>query len=61
MVALHCRASIEESRAALERMALQGAANVQVEDDGGIVYDFSDLLPSADSRPAGGGRPVQLP
>jgi hypothetical protein len=61
MVALHCRASIEESRAALERMALQGAANVQVEDDGGIVYDFSDLLPSADSRPTGGGRPVQLP
>jgi hypothetical protein len=61
MVALHCRASIEESRAALERMALQGAANVQVEDDGGIVYDFSDLLPSADNRPAGGGRPVQLP
>ncbi|HEX8338252.1 MAG TPA: hypothetical protein VF621_16155 [Pyrinomonadaceae bacterium] len=61
MVALNCRVSIEESRAALERMALQGAANVQVEDDGGIVYDFSDLLPSGDGRPAGGQSPVQLP
>jgi hypothetical protein len=61
MVALHCRVSIEEGRAALERMALQGAANVQVEDDGGIVYDFSDLLPSCEAKPLGGGRPVQLP
>jgi hypothetical protein len=61
MVALHCRASIEESRAALERMALQGAANVQVEDDGGIVYDFSDLLPSRELKPSAGERPVQLP
>ncbi|HEX8293357.1 MAG TPA: hypothetical protein VF570_16475 [Pyrinomonadaceae bacterium] len=61
MVALNCRVSIEESREALERMALQGAANVEVEDDGGIVYDFSDLLPSGDSHPAGGRRPVQLP
>lgn len=61
MVALHCRASIEESRDALERMALQGAANVQVEDDGGIVYDFSDLLPSSDASPRAGERPVQLP
>ncbi|MFL6337335.1 MAG: hypothetical protein ACJ754_28885 [Pyrinomonadaceae bacterium] len=61
MVALHCRASIEESRAALERMALQGAANVQVENDGGIVYDFSDLLPAPDTGPRTGGRPVQLP
>lgn len=61
MVALHCRASIEESRAALERMALQGAANVQVENDGGIVYDFSDLLPARDTSPRAGERPVQLP
>lgn len=61
MVALHCRVSIEDGRAALERMALQGAANVQVEDDGGIVYDFSDLLPSRDPAPRGGQRPVQLP
>jgi hypothetical protein len=61
MVALNCRVSIEESREALERLALQGAANVLVEDDGGIVYDFSDLLPSGDSRPAGGQSPVQLP
>jgi hypothetical protein len=61
MVALHCRASIEESRAALERMALQGAASVQVEDDGGIVYDFSDLLPARDALPRAGERPVQLP
>ena len=62
MVALHCRVSIEESRAALERMALQGAANVEVENDGGIVYDFSDLLPSGGSGPARAGeRPVQLP
>ena len=62
MVALHCRVSIEESRAALERMALQGAANVEVEDDGGIVYDFSDLLPACDTGgPRGGQRPVQLP
>lgn len=61
MVALHCRASIEESRAALERMALQGAATVQVENDGGIIYDFSDLLPAPDTGPRPGGRPVQLP
>jgi hypothetical protein len=61
MVALNCRVSIEESRAALERMALQGAANVEVEDDGGIVYDFSDLLPNSDRRPPGGERHVQLP
>jgi hypothetical protein len=62
MVALYCRVSIEESRAALERMALQGAANVEVENDGGIVYDFSDLLPSGGDAPARGGeRPVQLP
>jgi hypothetical protein len=62
MVALHCRVSIEESRAALERLALQGAANVEVENDGGIIYDFSDLLPSGGSGPAKAGeRPVQLP
>ncbi len=61
MVALHCRVSIEESRAALERMALQGAASVKVEDDGGIVYDFSDLLPSRELKPRAGERPVQLP
>ena len=61
MVALHCRVSIEESRAALERMVMQGAAMPDVEDDGGIVYDFSDLLPSGDSRPPGGGQPAPLP
>ncbi len=61
MVALHCRVSLEESREALERMALQGAANVQVEDDGGIVYDFSDLLPACEPQPPAGERPVQLP
>lgn len=61
MVALHCRVSIEESRASLERLALQGAANVQVEDDGGIVYDFSDLLPACEPGPQAGKPPVQLP
>ena len=61
MVALHCRVSIEESRTALERLALQGAANVQVENDGGIVYDFSDLLPACEPQPRAGERPVQLP
>ena len=61
MVALHCRASIEESRAALERMALQGAASVQVENDGGIIYDFSDLLPACEPKPRAGERPLQLP
>ena len=61
MVALNCRVSIEESRAALEKMALQGAASVQVEDDGGIVYDFSDIFPSCESEPRKGERPVQLP
>jgi hypothetical protein len=61
MVALHCRVGIEESRAALEKMALQGAASVQVEDDGGIVYDFSDIFPSCESEPRKGERPVQLP
>jgi hypothetical protein len=61
MVALNCRMSIEESRAALERMVLQGAAIPQVEDDGGIVYDFSDLLPSGKDDPPGGNRTVSLP
>lgn len=61
MVALHCRLSIEESRAALERMALQGAANPLVEDDGGIIYDFSDLFPSREPSPRAGERPAQLP
>jgi len=61
MVALNCRMSIEESRAALERMVLQGAATPQVEDDGGIVYDFSDLLPSGKDDPPGGNRTVSLP
>jgi hypothetical protein len=61
MVALHCRVSIGESREALERMVLQGAATPQVEDDGGIVYDFSDLLPSGKSSPPKGERPLQLP
>ena len=61
MVALHCRVSIGESREALERMVLQGAATPQVEDDGGIVYDFSDLLPSGKGGPPEGERPLQLP
>ena len=61
MVALHCRLGIEESRAALERMVLQGAATPEVEDDGGIVYDFSDLLPSGKSSPRGEERPISLP
>ena len=61
MVALHCRVGIEESRAALERMAMQGAATPVVEDDGGIIYDFSDIFPSGEHSPAGGSRPVQLP
>jgi hypothetical protein len=61
MVALNCRLGVEESRAALERMVLQGAATPLVEDDGGIVYDFSDLLPSGKSTTPAGERPVQLP
>ena len=61
MVALNCRVSIGESREALERMVLQGAATPQVEDDGGIVYDFSDLLPACESEPPAGQRPLQLP
>jgi hypothetical protein len=61
MVALHCRLSIAESREALERMALQGAATPVVEDDGGIAYDFSDLLPSGKGDPPRGERPLQLP
>ena len=61
MVALHCRVSIEESRAALERMALQGAATPQVDDDGNIVYDFSDIFPSGRSVPQRRESPWQLP
>jgi len=61
MVALHCRVSIGESREALERMVLQGAATPVVEDDGGIIYDFSDLLPSGKSGASGKERPLQLP
>ncbi len=61
MVALNCRLSIEESRTALERMVTLGAANPLVEDDGGIVYDFSDLLPSGKNAPEGGQRPISLP
>jgi hypothetical protein len=61
MVALHCRVGIEESRAALEKMAMQGAATPLVEDDGGIVYDFSDIFPSCEPGPRAGERPLQLP
>ena len=61
MVALHCRLGVQESRAALERMVLQGAATPLVEDDGGIIYDFSDLLPPAGSGPPEGQRPISLP
>ncbi|HEX8353856.1 MAG TPA: hypothetical protein VF611_13200 [Pyrinomonadaceae bacterium] len=61
MVALHCRVGVEESRAALERMVLQGAANPEVEDDGGIIYDFSDLLPPGTSPARGVERPTPLP
>jgi hypothetical protein len=61
MVALHCRVSIGESRDALERMVLQGAASPLVEDDGGIVYDFTDLLPPGKGGPPAGERPVELP
>jgi hypothetical protein len=61
MVALHCRVGIEESRAALERMVMQGAATPDVEDDGGIIYDFSDLLPSGNNPARGGERPATLP
>ena len=61
MVALHCRISISESREALERMVMQGAATPEVEDDGGIIYDFSDLLPSGKQDTPAGGRPIQLP
>ena len=61
MVALHGRLTIEESRAALERMVMQGAANPLVEDDGGIIYDFSDLLPSGEGGTQGGDRTVSPP
>ncbi|HEX8285125.1 MAG TPA: hypothetical protein VF588_17325 [Pyrinomonadaceae bacterium] len=61
MVALHCRLGVQESRAALERMVLQGAATPLVEDDGGIIYDFSDLLPSGEGGAPGGDRTVSLP
>ena len=61
MVALHCRLGIEESRAALEKMVLQGAATPLVEDDGGIIYDFSDLLPSGKGISPGGDKTVSLP
>ncbi|HEX8557830.1 MAG TPA: hypothetical protein VF668_07020 [Pyrinomonadaceae bacterium] len=61
MVALHCRVSIEESRAALERMVMQGAATPEVEDDGGIVYDFSDLLPSGRGDAPKRQSPIALP
>jgi hypothetical protein len=61
MVALHCRVGIGESREALERMVLQGAAAPLVEDDGGIIYDFSDLLPSGKTSAPGSDRPLQLP
>jgi hypothetical protein len=49
-VALHCEVSIEESRAALERMVLQGAATPEVDDDGTITYFFDDLLPTPAPR-----------
>lgn len=52
-VALHCQVSIEESRAALERMVMQGAAVPQVDDDGTISYYFDDLLPPPGAPPPG--------
>jgi len=64
-VALHCQVSIEESRAALERMVSLGVALPQVDDDGTISYFFDDLTPPPGAPPRGqvpggpsGGQPV---
>lgn len=55
-VALHCRVSIEESRAVLERMVTLGVAVPQVDDDGTITYFFDDLLP-----PPGAAKSLEEP
>lgn len=60
-VAMHCEVSIEESREALERMVLQGAARPEVDDDGTITYLFDDLLPSPEQAPRGEVGPAAGP
>lgn len=55
-VALHCRVSIEESRAVLERMVSLGVAVPQVDDDGTITYFFDDLLPPPGQTAPGQGQ-----
>ncbi|HYE16406.1 MAG TPA: hypothetical protein VD968_18350 [Pyrinomonadaceae bacterium] len=60
-VALHCRLSIEESRTWLERMASQGVAVPEVDDDGNIAYAFPELLPERRAPEALTGGTQQKP
>ena len=52
-VALRCRASLAESKETLSRMVRAGIANVELTDQGDMVYVFTSFLPSSDERPPG--------
>jgi hypothetical protein len=43
-VALNCRLSLKESEVTLNRLVKQGAAEVQITDDGVMVYTFPGFL-----------------
>jgi hypothetical protein len=45
-VALHCHLSIADSKTALDRMAAEGVAALQIADDGSFIYAFIGLLPA---------------
>jgi hypothetical protein len=44
-VALNCRLSLEDSQETLDRLVSSGAAEIQLTDDGVMVYCFTGFLP----------------
>ena len=44
-VALNCRLSLEDSQETLDRLVTNGAAQIQLTDDGVMVYCFTGFLP----------------
>lgn len=51
-VAAHCHLSIENSKAALERMVAQGVAELHVTDEGVLVFTFSGFLSPSEKEAA---------
>lgn len=49
-VALQCKSTIEESKAVLDKMAMQGVAEMQFTDDGNFFYLFHSFLTTPDAN-----------